>query len=161
VTADSKYPKTDSQTLEKIKMEATFKMLVLHKLPSTWTIEIKSPYPLDMTKPINSIDLHYFNKDDAFMVGIEQFKVKGHKINRQEITIDASNGNRSYGSVIEDFTPDYSGEVVFVNYHKGRFTPYKGTAGGYLWWIQNDTYLRMNSHVLTKEEMQKLAKSMK
>jgi hypothetical protein len=159
--ADSKYPKTDSQTLEKIKKKATFKMLVPHKLPPNWTLEVKYPYPLDMTKPIDSINLHYFNKDDAFMVGVEQFKAKGHKIIRQEIKIDASNGKQSHSSIIEDFKPDYSGEVVFVNNHEGRFIPFQGSSGGNLWWIRDNTYLRMDSHVLTKKEMLKLAISIK
>jgi hypothetical protein len=159
--ADSKYPKTDSQTLEKMKKKATFKMLVPHKLNPNWTLEVKFPYPLDMTKPLDSIRLHYFNKDDAFMVGIEQFKANGHKIAREETKIDVSNGKTSHSSIIEDFTPDYSGEAVFVNNREGRFTTFQGSSGGILWWIQGNTYLCMDSPVLTKKEMLKLARSIK
>jgi hypothetical protein len=159
--ADSKYPKTDSQTLEKIKTKATFKMLVPHKLIPNWTLEIKYPYPLDLTKPIGNIRLHYFNKEDAFMVGIEQFKATGYKITREEISIEP-NGKQIRRSVTENFMPDYSGEVIFVNNHEGRFMPFKpkGKPGGYLWWIEDDTYISMDSQVLTKDEMMKIAKSM-
>jgi hypothetical protein len=158
VDASPKYPKTDLQTLKKIKEITTFKLLLPEKLPSNWTLEIKFPYPLDTTKPISNVWLHYFDKDEKFMVGIGQFKASGY-VTREEISIDSS-GKQNHRRLTERFKPDFSGEIIYVNEHQGRFMPIQ-PKGGYLWWIENDTFISMSSLVLTKDEMLQIANLMK
>ncbi|MDQ0896418.1 hypothetical protein QFZ80_000246 [Paenibacillus sp. V4I7] len=144
--AKSNYPKIDFRTLTKIKNKANFKMFVPHELPPKWTLEVKIPYPLDITKPINDIRLHYFSQDDEYMVGIQQFKETRNTILEKE-----------------SVSPDYIVEKIFVNNHEGRFSPWwktRGENGGYLSWVQDGTYITMDSFNLTKDEMMKLAKLM-
>lgn len=145
--ADTKYHKTDSKTLAKIKHKATFKMLVPSKIPPKWTLEVKVPYPLDLTKPINDIQLHYFNQDEMFMVAIRQYKATRDTVLEKESS-----------------SPNYLVEKVFIHNTEGRFTPRwrtSGENGGYLSWIQNGTYIQMESFNLTKDGMMKMAELMK
>ncbi|SFM35278.1 hypothetical protein SAMN03159341_1282 [Paenibacillus sp. 1_12] len=158
VYANPKYQKTDSETLKKIKEITTFKLLLPAKIPSNWTLEIKYPYPLEITKPITKVRLHYFDKDESYMLGIEQFKASGY-VTKEEIRIDPT-GNQIHQLTAEKFLPDLSGEILYVNGHQGRFMPTQ-PKGGDLWWIENDTFIRMNSLILTKEEMLKIAIVMK
>jgi hypothetical protein len=160
--AESKYPKADMQTLLKIKQKTNFKMMIPQHLPSGWTVEVKYPFPLDLSKPIHNVRFHYFNKEDAFMFGITQFKAIGHKITREEV-ITEPNGTQSRRSIIEEFKPDYSGEVVFINHNEGRFMPFqsKMQSGGVLWWIEIGTYINMDSMILSKKELLNIAQSMK
>jgi hypothetical protein len=144
--AESNYPKIDFRTLTKIKNKTTFKMLIPHELPPKWNLEVKFPYPLDISKPINDIRLHYFNQDDEFMVGIQQFKATRNTILEKE-----------------SMSLDYIVEKVFINNHEGRFSPWwktRGKNGGLLYWIQDGTYIQMDSFSLTKDKMMQLAKSM-
>ncbi|WDM28993.1 DUF4367 domain-containing protein [Paenibacillus mucilaginosus] len=49
-----------------------------------------------------------------------------------------------------------------MNRLDARFIPWSGhTSGGFLRWIQDDTYVELDSGELSKNEMIKIAKSMK
>ncbi|MBP1989556.1 DUF4367 domain-containing protein [Paenibacillus eucommiae] len=92
------------------------------------------------------IRLHYFYQDAEFMLGIQQFKATRYTILEKEST-----------------SPDYIVEKVFINNHLGRFSPWwktRGENGGFLCWIQEGTYIKMDSFSLTKDEMIQLAESM-
>ncbi|AEI39696.1 DUF4367 domain-containing protein [Paenibacillus mucilaginosus] len=57
---------------------------------------------------------------------------------------------------------DTSGEIIELNRLDARFIPWSGhTSGGFLRWIQDDTYVELDSGELSKNEMIKIAKSMK
>mgnify|MGYP001954955926 CR=1 FL=1 len=64
--------------------------------------------------------------------------------------------------MIEEFKPNYHiGETVIINGNEGRYISWKNSPGGLLWWIQDDTYIEIDSGTLTKGEMIKLAKTLK
>lgn len=158
----SKYHKLDSTTLNKVKQKATFTLLVPENMPNEWTVELKYPYPLDTTKPIQSVRLHYFDKDENYILGIEEHKAVGYKINRVVTNIDVRNQTSTTRTVVEDFKFNERGEKININGIERRFEPWVNhLPGGYLRWVQNATFIEFDSGELTKEEMVALAKSMK
>ncbi|MBW7454033.1 DUF4367 domain-containing protein [Paenibacillus sepulcri] len=154
----SKYHKLDKATLNKVKQKSAFILLVPENIPNDWTVELKYPYPLDITKPIQSVRLHYFDKKENFMFGIEQHKAMGYKIKKE--TLDIRNNTRTI--VEEDFRFDVSGEIINFGGMEARFTPWANhSIGGFLRWVQEGTYIEMESLELTKEHMIEVAKSVK
>ncbi|UJF31243.1 DUF4367 domain-containing protein [Paenibacillus hexagrammi] len=159
--AESKYHKLDSRTLTKIKKQVTFKMLLPQEqsLPRGWTVEVKNPFPLDINKPIRKIRLHYFDKNEHYLFGLEQYSVKGRKVIRED-----TNGQNSRRSYLDDFGPSTNGIKVFVNNCEGRFVHWaltNGEKGGFLWWIQDDTYIEMESLTISETEMLRIANLLK
>jgi hypothetical protein len=142
----SKYHKLDNSTLNEVKQKATFTLLVPQSIPNDWTVELKYPYPLDTTKPIHSVRLHYFDKDENYMLGIEQYKAGGLKSKSND------------------------GQLVKLNGYKARFEGWANTGqivnghlirGGYLRWVEEDTYIQIDSQSLNKDEMISIAKSIR
>jgi hypothetical protein len=136
-------------TIEEVQKKADFKVLFPEQVPQEWLLEIKT-YPVEETEKFNSFRLHFLDKNDKYLIaGISQKKAVSTNLkeNRQ--------------------LPSDRGEVVHINNYEGRFEAWarskndKEIPGGILRWIQNGTYLTMESTTLHKDEMIKLAKSMK
>lgn len=158
----SKYNKLDSTTLNKVKQKATFTLLVPNNIPNEWTVELKHPYPLDTNKPIQSVRLHYFDKDENFIFGIEQHKAVGYKVKKEKIDIDVRNNTSTRTVVEEDFKFVESGETIKFSGIEARFTPWANNKlGGFLRWIQDGTYIEIESIPLSKQKMIDVAKSLK
>jgi hypothetical protein len=129
-------------------------------MPNEWTVELKYPYPLDTTKPIQSVRLHYFDKDENYILGIEQHKAVGYKIKKEKIDIDVRNNTTTRTIVEEDFKFNTSGEVIKISGMEARFTSWANyTIGGLLRWVQDGTYIEMDSTQLSKKDMIEVAKS--
>ncbi|MGG0658730.1 DUF4367 domain-containing protein [Rummeliibacillus pycnus] len=130
----------NSKTISEIKKEVDFTLLTPTNIPEDWTLDTKtSPW----------IMLHYMDsKDTKLMVGIHQ-RLGFHLFKddfpyAQQVDI---NGNKGYFQGWEE-----SGEV-----DKNGDT----ITGGLLNWVQNGTYVEMNSSRLPKERMLEIARSMK
>ncbi|WP_078410756.1 DUF4367 domain-containing protein [Priestia abyssalis] len=133
----------NSITIPELKKKVDFKVLTPKEIPSHWTLDIKT-YPWGEKEDITDFRLHYMDKyDEHLMFGIGERKASG----RLE-------------------KPEYSGKTVNINGYKGYFSPFKASRrnehpiGGILCWVQNDTYLEMDSSTLTKNEMINIAESM-
>ncbi|MFC5406571.1 DUF4367 domain-containing protein [Cohnella soli] len=158
----SEYHKLDSTELNEVKHKSAFTLLVPENIPNGWTVELKCPYPLDTTKAIQYVRLHYFDKDENYMFGIEQHKAIGYKSKKEQTSIDVRNNTSETKIVEEDFKFDTSGEIIKYNELEARFTPGADTTlGGFLRWIQDGTYIEIDSPELSKRKMIKIAKSMK
>lgn len=137
----------ESITLSEIKKKVDFKVVVPHNIPDDWTLEIKT-YPWDEKDKITNFRLHYMDSDDKYLlIGIEQSKESSNK----EMNINA--------------------KQVDVNGHKGFFVEWgnsgeldkKGeiVTGGLLRWIQEGTYVEMESSRVSRNKMLEVARSMK
>ncbi|MCM3625767.1 DUF4367 domain-containing protein [Paenibacillus glycanilyticus] len=155
------YHKLDATTQDKVKNNAAFKLLVPKSIPNEWTVELKYPYPLDTTKPIQRIILNYFDKEENFMFGLEQHNAVGYIMKKEVINIDARTNKSSRTIVEEEFKFDTSGERLDISGIEARFTPWADkTPGGYLRWVQDGTYIEMLSY-LPEKNMLKIAQSVK
>ncbi|PGD30192.1 DUF4367 domain-containing protein [Bacillus wiedmannii] len=136
------FAKTESNvkiSLAKMKRKAEFEVIVPRDLSQNWSLVMKT-YPSKKSNRIDKVRLTYIVTalKNYMMLGIEQ-----RKAHESDIT---SRGTK-----------------VQINKYKGRFEAWEGGSpkGGILRWIQNGTYVEMNSSNLTKKELIQLAKSMR
>jgi hypothetical protein len=129
----------NSKTISEIKKEVDFTVLTPKKIPDDWALDTKtSPW----------IMLHYMDsKDTKLMVAIHLRR--GFPLSDEDfphsLQVDL-NGNKGYFQEWID-----SGEV---NKYGDTIT------GGLLNWVQDGTYVEMNSSRLTKARMLEIARSM-
>lgn len=149
--------------LDKLKNATEFKLITPYNSFESYKLEIKEPYPLDFGRSISKVRLHYFDKSgQTYVFGIEEHKAVGYKIKRVETHYDVRNHTSTTRTIVEDFKFDVSGENVIINGIEARFIPWANhIPGGYLRWIQDGTYIEIDSGDLSKEMMIELAKSMK
>lgn len=131
------------EDIDKIKKKADFKILTLQG-NYNWRVEI-IPISNGNLKKVQMIRLSYFEKNsDKMIVGFEQMQATG-------ITQPFTNGVKNI---------DINGNKAYFESWKNSIRR-KAPKGGILQWIQNGTYIQMQSSVLTENEMIKLAQSMK
>ncbi|MGG4132481.1 DUF4367 domain-containing protein [Paenibacillus illinoisensis] len=149
--------------LDKLKLVADFKIFVPYSSIHRYKIEIKEPYPFNPAQSVSEVRLHFFDKSGkTYLYGIEEHKAVNYKINRVITTIDVRTQKSSTRTVVEDFKFSERGEKININGFEGRFEPWVNhVPGGYLRWVNNDTFIEIDSGELTKEEMISLARSMK
>lgn len=149
--------------LDKLGNKTDFKLLTPYNSFDSYKLEIKEPYPLDLSKSISKVRLHYFDKSgQTYVFGIEEHKAVGYKSKRVKIYYDIRNQTSITRNLVEDFKFDVSGEKVNINGFEARFVPWADHIhGGYLRWIQDSTYIEIDSGILSKEMMVELAKSFK
>jgi hypothetical protein len=149
--------------LVELKNAADFKLLTPYNSIERYKIEIKEPYPLVPGRSISRARLHYFDKSgQTYMFGMEEHKAVGYKIKRVETTFDVRNQTSTTRIIDEDFKFDVRGEKVNINGIEARFVPWVNhRPGGYLRWVQDGTYIEIDSGDLSKQMMVELAKSMK
>jgi Domain of unknown function (DUF4367) len=138
----------NSITIDEVKKEMNFKVLVPKKVPEEWALEIKTRDNKDGN--LSSIRLHYMDEyDQNLMLGIEEKKVSKSVISQLE----------------EEFS---EGEKIKVNdvyaYYQewanhGKELNGKIITGGLLTWIENETYVQMDSSSLSKDEMVETART--
>ncbi|MFG1732525.1 DUF4367 domain-containing protein [Paenibacillus sp. 843] len=145
--------------LEKLQDATDFKLLA----PSLdeYKLEIKEPYPFPLKSQVTKVRLHYFDKTgQTYLFGIEEHKAYDYTIKREVTIIDMQNKSSKNRTIVEDFKFDLSGEKIDLNEVEARYVPWANhKPGGYLRWIQDGTYLEMDSGNLSKEKMIELAKS--
>jgi hypothetical protein len=130
----------NSETISEIKKKVDFTILAPRKIPDDWTLDTKtSPW----------IMLHYMDsKDTKLMVSIDLrrgFPLSDEDFpHSQQVDI---NGNKGY----------FQEWIDSGNVHENGET----IAGGLLNWVQDGTYVEMNSSRLPKERMLEIARSMK
>lgn len=116
-----------------------FEVFSPDKILKDSTLEIKTYSKSDINN-VTQVRLHYINKaDQVLLFGIEQSKI--------------SNMSLNYSF--------YNGEKVDINGEKGYFKPFINASGGILSWVQDGTYIEMDSSRKSKEEMMIIARSMK
>lgn len=100
---------------------------------------------------------------DIYLLGVEQHKAHGYKTTQSITSIDLKNNTSSTRQQERTFTFDSRGEPVTWDDIEARFEPWadKEQNGGFLKWIQGDTFIEMSSVVLTREQMIEVARSMK
>jgi Domain of unknown function (DUF4367) len=137
----------DSITLSEIKRKVDFKVVVPQNIPNDWTLEIKT-YPWGEKDKITNFRLHYMDSYDKYLlISIEQSKESSNK---------EMNNNA---------------EQVDINGHKGFFVEWGNSGeldkegelitGGLLSWIQEGTYVEMDSSRVSRNTMLEVARSMK
>ncbi|MFD0618269.1 DUF4367 domain-containing protein [Paenibacillus sp. GCM10027629] len=148
---------------DKLKNATDFKLLTPYYSPSSFKLEIKEPFPLVLGRSISKVRLHYFDKlGKTYMFGIEEHKADGYNVRRVETIIDVHNQTSTEKTIVEEFKFDVRGEKININGIEARFVPWANhKPGGYLRWVQDGTFIEIDSGVLTKEMMVELAKSMK
>lgn len=140
----------DSITIEEVKKEVDFQVLIPEKIPSEWSLEIKTYEHND--RNMETIRLHYMDStDENVMLGIEERKVSEKEIRQLE----------------EEFSSRYKINVNGVEAYyqewanSGRKLNEIRIGGGLLTWIQGETYLQMDSSFLSKDEMVEIAKTLR
>jgi hypothetical protein len=137
----------NSITVSEIKKKVDFKVLTPKQIPNDWTLEIKT-YPWGEKNNITNFSLHYMDRNDVYMmVSVDQRKMTSKKI--KEIGPNAKlvdvNGNKGYFEEwVNSGQLDSKGEII---------------TGGILYWIQDGTYIQMNSSRITKDKMLGIARS--
>ncbi|MDP1421704.1 DUF4367 domain-containing protein [Peribacillus simplex] len=137
----------DSITISEIKRKVDFKVVVPQNIPNDWTLEIKT-YPWDEKDKITNFSLHYMDSDDKYLlIHIGQSKESFNKemnINAEQVDI---NGNKGF----------------FVEWGNSGELDKKGelVTGGLLRWIQEGTYVEMESSRVSRNKMLEVARSMK
>jgi hypothetical protein len=161
--SDTVFAKIDKQTITVLKEQTDFELKIPKKL-SFKALEIKEPYPLDLSKKINKVRLHYFDSTgDNLLIGITQHKANSYEETMEIIIVRPNNHSETKIKLVE-FKPNFErGDKIFINGNEGRFLSWGQSSlpGGILWWIDNNTYIEMDSSNLTKNQMIKIAKSMK
>lgn len=116
-----------------------------------------------LSQPVSKVRVHYFDESGhKYLFGIEEHKAIGYRINRVVTNIDVGTGSSTTRTIVKDFIFNERGEKININGIEVRFEPWANhIPGGYLRWVQNDTYIEIDSGELTKEEMIALAKTMK
>ncbi|MEC0347869.1 DUF4367 domain-containing protein [Peribacillus frigoritolerans] len=137
----------DSITISEIKRKVDFKVVVPQSIPNDWTLEIKT-YPWDEKDKITNFSLHYMDSDDKYLLihigqSMESFN-KEMNINAEQVDI---NGNKGF----------------FVEWGNSGELDKKGelVTGGLLRWIQEGTYVEMESSRVSRNKMLEVARSMK
>ncbi len=138
----------NSITIAEVKEQVNFKVLVPKKVPKEWTLEIKTRDYKEGN--LSSIRLHYMDENDENLIlGIEERKVSKRVISQLE----------------EEFS---EGEKIKINdvpaYYQewangGKELNGKIVTGGLLTWIEDETYVQMDSSSLSKDEMVELART--
>ena len=129
----------NSKTISEIKKEVDFTVLTPKKIPDDWTLDTKtSPWIM-----VHNMD----SKDTKLMVAIHQrtgFPLSDDDFPySQQVDI---NGNKGYfQKLIDSGKVDKNGDII---------------TGGLLNWIQDGTFIEMNSSRLSEEEMLEIARSM-
>ncbi|WP_433921726.1 hypothetical protein [Paenibacillus taichungensis] len=149
--------------LDKLQTAADFKLFTPSYLVENYKLQIKEPYPFDLRQSVSKVRLHFFDESgQTYLFGIEEHKAGGYKVNRVVTNVDVRNQSSTTRTIVEDFKFNERGEKMNINGIEGRFEPWANhISGGYLRWVQNDTFIEMDSKELTKEEMIALAKSMR
>ncbi|MGV2881298.1 DUF4367 domain-containing protein [Paenibacillus taichungensis] len=149
--------------LDKLQTAADFKLFTPSCSDQSYKLEIKEPYPFAPSLSVSKVRLHFFDESgQTYLFGIEEHKAGGYKINRVITNIDVRNRTSTTRTIVEDFKLNEHGEKININGIQGRFEPWANhIPGGYLRWVQNDTFIEMDSGELTREEMIALAKSMR
>ncbi|MEC0203755.1 hypothetical protein P4H39_14020 [Paenibacillus lautus] len=155
----------DDQVLHLLSKDTDF-VIYAPQLPKTdWKLDIPVPYPYKPgEKKITLTRFSYFDMSGAiYLLGVEQHKAHGYKFTQSITNIDIKNNTSSTKQKERTFTFDSRGELVIWDDIEARFESWatKEQNGGFLRWIQGDTYIEMSSVVLTKEQMIEVARSMK
>lgn len=135
-------------TIEALQKEIDFKLLVPTKIPKDWVLEIKAGPRTNEKQEYFS--LNFLDKNDQYlMMSLNQKKALFKELDSSQKRHDNT-------------------ELVQINNCEGHFEAWVGTrngvkdiSGGYLRWIHKGTYVEMVSSRLSKEEMIKIAKSLK
>ncbi|MED4402702.1 DUF4367 domain-containing protein [Metabacillus fastidiosus] len=136
-------------TISEIKEKVDFKVFSPEKIPNDWTLEIKT-YPSDEKDNITQFKLHYMDhNDENLMVGILEKKERPTDVIKRAPETERIDINGNIGYFHEWYG---NGELD----KKGR-----KITGGILTWIQEGTYLEMNSLDIDKEQILEIARSMK
>ncbi|MGM0883719.1 MAG: DUF4367 domain-containing protein [Bacillota bacterium] len=157
------WPDSSYEALDKLKNAMDFRLLIPDTFGEGYRLEIKEPNPIVQNQPVSRVRLHYFDKSgQTYVFGLEEHKAVGYKIKRVETHYDVRNKTSTTRTFVEDFKFDVRGEKVNINGIEARFMPWANhVPGGYLRWVQEGTFIEIDSGALSKEMMTELAKSIK
>lgn len=141
--------------MQELQRAADFKLLVPYNLDRKVKVEIKNLYPYVPGQPVSEIRLHFFDDTgQTYLFAVEEHKAVGYKTERQVTNVDLRNRTSVTRTFVEEFKFSERGEKININGTEGRFERWANRMpGGYLRWIQDDTYIEIDSKVFTKEEM--------
>jgi hypothetical protein len=140
----------NSMTIDEVKKEVNFNVLVPEKIPEDWSLEIKTYDYKD--KNIRDITLHYMDSNDEFlMLGINERKVS--KIEIRQLEEEISNEIKINVNGVKAYYKEWANSGKKLNGNR--------IDGGLITWIQGDTYVEMDSSILSKDEMVEIARSVR
>jgi uncharacterized protein YfeS len=138
----------NSITIAEVKEELNFKVLVPKNIPEEWSLEIKTRDIME--RNLSYIRFHYMDENDEnLMLVIEEKKVSKRVINQLEE--EFSEGEKIK---VNDF-PAYYQEWT----NGGKELNGKIITGGLLTWIEDETYVQMDSSSISKDEMVEIART--
>ncbi|KOR88018.1 hypothetical protein [Paenibacillus solani] len=155
----------DHEALRQLRKDTDFIIYVPQQSKMDWKLEIPVPYPYKPgEKKITYTRFSYFDMSGAiYLLGVEQHKAYDYKATHSITSIDLQNNTSLTKQEERTFTFNSRGELVTWGDIEARFEPWmnKEQNGGFLKWIQGNTYIEMSSVVLTREQMIEVAQSMK
>lgn len=162
ITSDNSLTTSSYVGLDELKNATNFKLIIPYYSIERYKVEIKEPYPLVPGQSISRARLHYFDKSgQTYIFGMEEHKAIDYKFKRVETTLDVRKKTSTTRVIDEEFKFDVRGEKVNINGIEARFVPWANhTPGGYLLWVQDGTYIEIDSADLSKQMMVELAESM-
>ncbi|MGD6960437.1 DUF4367 domain-containing protein [Rossellomorea aquimaris] len=138
----------NSITIAEVKEVVNFKVLVPKKVPEELALEIKTRDNKDGN--LSSIRLHYMDENDEnLMLGIEEKKVSKRVISQLEE--EFSEGEKIKVNVVSAYYQEWA--------NRGKELNGKIITGGLLTWIEDETYVQMDSSSLSKDEMVEIART--
>jgi len=148
--------------IEQLSKYTNFEMYAPSNLEEGNHYEIRVPSDVSQTKYTEVVVINYFNAKGSYLVGVRQQRNNAYMA-QEIIEFDVKNRTQTTKKIIRKITLEPRGELVSVNGSEGRYEAYLGTnaSGGILKWVQSDTYIELDTSILSKSSLMKIAESMK
>lgn len=152
-------PPHDNNSIRNLYQVVNFDLYIPKLKISATHYEIKSPE--NLASNTDNILINYFDKDNNYVYGVRQMK-NNSIIEKEIITLDVRNGSEKSKKILHKVELEPYGEKVDINGKTGWYVSYKGDlpTGGYLTWIQGDTYMEIDASDLDKSSLIEIAESM-
>lgn len=136
-----------------------FNIYVPKAMKSATHYEIKSPE--NLAPKIDYILINYFDENNRYVFGIRQLK-NNSIVEKELVTIDIKTGSEKSKIIPYKVQLEPKGERVDINGNTGWYVSYIGKqpTGGILTWIQEDTYMEIDTSKLDKNSVIEIAKTM-
>lgn len=151
----------DTSTLEYLQSKTNFNIYIPSKLHSASNFEIKEPYDFKQAE-VPFVLVNYFNESGSYVFGLRQLKNNSY-ITKEITEFDVKKKTQTTKKIKQKFTLEPLGEQVLINGSTGWYETYKGgeDKGGVLRWVNDGTYIEMDTIQLSKSAMINIAESMK
>ncbi|WP_413406161.1 hypothetical protein [Paenibacillus amylolyticus] len=149
----------DNEAIKELNRVTNFNIYVPKAMKSATHYEIKSPE--NLAPKIDYILINYFDENNRYVFGIRQLK-NNSIVEKELVTIDIKTGSEKSKIIPYKVQLEPKGERVDINGNTGWYVSYIGKqpTGGILTWIQEDTYMEIDTSKLDKNSVIEIAKTM-